>query len=133
MHKLDLQKIKQTGHIDFASLIWEKTLRNVLPSAAKQAVKYLTTFDGRELTGTVLHDKNYKDVFKTRQQILDGTKLLPPTEPILQPDSDSDSWLSKPWPVQDLQPTDPESKLPTTDPDPTDQEGVSDPGLPSVE
>jgi len=75
MHKLDLEQIKKDGQIDLAQFIGKKTIYNALPARAREAVHYLTTFSDRELTGTILHSKEYANVFKTRQQVLSRTKL----------------------------------------------------------
>jgi len=75
MHRIDLEQVKRDGQIDLAQFIWAKTIYNALPAQARQAVAYLTTFADRQLTGTILHSKEYANVFKTRQQVLSGTKL----------------------------------------------------------
>lgn len=75
MHRLDLNQIKQDGHIDLSTLIGTKTIYNALPRRARDAVDYLTKFAGRTFTGTVLHNDQYKDVFKTWQDLLSRTKL----------------------------------------------------------
>ena len=133
MHKLDLDQIKHQGHIDLSQFIGTKTIYNALPARAKEAVAYLTKFNNRELTGTVLHDKNYKDVLKTRQQILDGTKLQDDSGPIVQPIVDSDPWLAPSWSIENFSDPGTESDVPSASSDSADQEGMNNSWLSSAE
>jgi hypothetical protein len=102
-----------------------------LPAQAKTAVHYLTTFAWRELTGTILHSKEYANVFKTRQQVLSGTKLQDDVK-------SSDSWTEDvhPWSSATERATStwyPPEQVSTTVPTVEATEGMKDAWLPITE
>lgn len=92
MHKVDLDQVKQQGYLDLSLFIWQKTILNNLPRRLRDAVEYLTKFAWREMTGTLLHDKNKlnhgtMNIHQVQQQVLST-----PHQPA-RPDQGPTDWV----------------------------------------